>query len=51
MRKFLSIAFALALLISAVPLLGACHTTSGFGQDMSDAGHNVSHDANNPRPQ
>jgi predicted small secreted protein len=48
MRKFLSIAFAFALLISAVPLLGACHTASGFGQDVSDAGHQVSHDANHP---
>ena len=48
MRKFLSIAFAFGLLISAIPLLGACHTTAGFGQDMSDAGHNVTHDANHP---
>jgi predicted small secreted protein len=48
MRKFLSIAFALGLLIGAVPLLGACHTASGFGHDVSDAGHEVSHDANHP---
>jgi predicted small secreted protein len=33
-------------LIGALPLLGACHTASGFGHDVSDAGHNVSHDAN-----
>ena len=46
MRKFLSITFALALLIGALPLLGACHTASGFGHAVSDAGHNVSHDAN-----
>jgi predicted small secreted protein len=34
MRKNLSIA-----LVSAAPLLGACHTTAGAGQDLSATGH------------
>jgi predicted small secreted protein len=50
MRKPLSIAFTLLLLLSAVPVLTACHTTAGAGEDISDAGHAISHDANKATP-
>jgi predicted small secreted protein len=39
MRKNLSIALTLLALVSAAPLLGACHTTAGAGQDLSAIGH------------
>ena len=38
MRKNLSIALTLFALVGAVPLLGACHTTAGAGQDLSATG-------------
>jgi predicted small secreted protein len=50
MRKNLSIALAFLLLIAAAPLLGACHTTAGAGQDLSDAGHVITHDADRHSP-
>jgi predicted small secreted protein len=50
MRKSLSLTLTLVMLICAAPLLGACHTTSGFGEDVSDAGHAVTHDANKATP-
>ena len=50
MRKNVSIALAFLLLIAAAPLLGACHTTAGAGQDLSDAGHVISHDADRHSP-
>jgi predicted small secreted protein len=43
MRK--AIPFALLLLLAAAPLLGACHTAAGVGEDMSSAGHAVTNDA------
>jgi predicted small secreted protein len=45
MRKNLSIALTLLALLAAAPLLGACHTTAGAGQDISAAGHAVTNDA------
>jgi predicted small secreted protein len=50
MRRTISITLTLLMLIGAVPLLGACHTTAGFGQDVSDGGHVISHDANSSTP-
>jgi predicted small secreted protein len=45
MRKNISIALTVLALLAAVPLLGACHTAAGFGQDVSSAGHEVTGDA------
>lgn len=45
MRKNISLALALLMLLVAAPLLGACHTTAGAGEDVSDAGHAITHDA------
>jgi len=50
MRKNISIVLSLLLLIAAMPLLGACHTTAGAGEDLSSAGHAVTHSAERNTP-
>jgi predicted small secreted protein len=50
MRKSLSIAFTLAALISALPILSACHTTAGAGQDVSATGNAVTDAAHKLTP-
>ncbi len=50
MNGKLSIALALLVLIGAAPLLGACHTTAGAGQDLSATGHAVTHSAEKNTP-
>jgi predicted small secreted protein len=45
MRKQLSIALTLLALIGIAPLLGACHTTAGIGEDVSAGGHAVTDSA------
>jgi predicted small secreted protein len=36
------------MLIGAVPLLGACHTMAGAGQDITDTGNALTDSANKP---
>jgi len=43
MRTKLSIALALLALIGVAPLLGACNTTAGAGEDISAGGHAITH--------
>lgn len=50
MRMTLSTAAAALLLISAIPLLGACHTTAGAGEDISATGHAITHSADKETP-
>ncbi len=50
MRTKLSIALALLVLIAAAPLLGACHTTAGAGEDISATGHVITHSAEKNTP-
>jgi len=50
MRKNISIALTLLLLTIAAPLLAACHTTAGFGQDVSNGGQAITNDANKNAP-
>jgi predicted small secreted protein len=50
MRTKLSIALTLLVLIGAAPLLGACHTTAGAGEDISATGHVITHDAHKATP-
>jgi predicted small secreted protein len=50
MRKYLSIALTLLALIGAAPLLGACHTTAGAGEDISATGHALTHSADKETP-
>ena len=50
MRKNLSIALTLLALIGIAPILGACHTTAGAGEDLSAGGQAISHEANKLTP-
>ena len=50
MRTKLSITLTLLGLIVAAPLLGACHTTAGAGQDISATGHAITHSADKNTP-
>ena len=50
MSKNISLALTILLLIGAAPLLGACHTTAGVGEDISATGHVVTHTAEKATP-
>ena len=50
MRTKLSLALTLLTLIAATPLLGACHTTAGAGEDISATGHAITHGAEKRTP-
>jgi predicted small secreted protein len=50
MRKNFSIALTLLALAAAAPLLGACHTTAGAGQDISATGHVLTNSAQKNTP-
>lgn len=50
MRKNLSIALTLLGLIATAPMLGACHTTAGAGEDLSAGGHAITHAADKLAP-
>lgn len=50
MRRSLSIRLALLVLIGLAPLLGACHTTAGVGQDISATGHALTTGADKATP-
>ena len=50
MRKNVSIALTLLALIGLAPMLGACHTTAGVGEDLSAGGHAVTHSAEKHTP-
>jgi len=50
MQMKLSIAFTLFALMGAVPLLGACHTTAGAGQDISATGQVLTNSAQKNTP-
>ena len=51
MRKNLSVILALLALIGLAPLLSACHTTAGAGQDISATGHALTKSAKANTPQ
>ena len=46
MRNKRALAFAIALLFGTVPLLSACYTMRGAGEDLQSGGRWVSHSAN-----
>lgn len=50
MTKSLRLAFILATLLGITPVLSACHTTAGFGQDVSQGGHALTNSANANAP-
>ena len=43
MPRKISLAVTIITLLAAAPLLSACYTTEGAGQDIKAAGHGVSH--------
>ena len=49
-KKTTMLALTLLALLCAAPLLSACHTTAGVGEDISDAGRNIQHDASHDAP-
>jgi predicted small secreted protein len=49
MKNF-RLAITLAALVGAAPLLSACHTTAGVGQDVSQGGHALTNSANANAP-
>jgi predicted small secreted protein len=49
-KRTTMLALTLFALLCAAPLLGACHTTAGAGEDISDAGHVIQHDADHGTP-
>jgi len=50
MTKSIRLALALAGLIGMAPVLSACHTTAGVGQDLAQGGHALSNSANANAP-
>jgi predicted small secreted protein len=49
-RTNFPVVLSLLALTVAVPLLGACHTTAGVGEDVSAAGHAVTNEAKKLTP-
>lgn len=45
MRTEARLFVVLAILLAAAPLLSACNTVAGVGQDVSAAGHGITHTA------
>jgi predicted small secreted protein len=43
-------AFILLAFLAVVPLLGACHTTAGVGEDISKTGSTIEHSADRAAP-
>jgi entericidin B len=50
MRRNLSVVLILLALVGLAPLLGACHTTAGLGEDLSAGGHAVTNSAEKHAP-
>jgi predicted small secreted protein len=50
MHKKLIIGLTLLSLVAAVPLLSACHTTAGAGQDISATGKAIEKSADKHTP-
>jgi predicted small secreted protein len=46
----LSIALTILVLLGAAPLLSACNTTAGAGEDISATGHAITHSAEKNTP-
>ncbi|MGA3003799.1 MAG: entericidin A/B family lipoprotein [Acetobacteraceae bacterium] len=50
MRRNLSIALTLLAILAATPLLTACQTTAGAGEDISAGGHALTKSAEKHAP-
>ena len=51
MRKTIRTSAAAAGLLAICLLATACNTVAGAGQDTSDLGHDITHTANQAKPQ
>ncbi|HLY54999.1 MAG TPA: entericidin A/B family lipoprotein [Stellaceae bacterium] len=49
-KRNITSTLTLLTLLLAAPLLGACHTTAGAGQDISDTGKAIQKDADQHTP-
>ncbi len=50
MRANIVITLTVLVLLGAAPLLSACHTTAGAGEDISATGHAITHSADKNTP-
>jgi predicted small secreted protein len=50
MYRKMMLALTVFALLGAAPLLGACHTTAGAGEDISKTGSAIEHSANKAAP-
>jgi predicted small secreted protein len=50
MRANILIALSALMLLAAGPLLSACNTTAGAGEDISATGHAITHSADKNTP-
>ena len=50
MPKSIRLAVTVLALLGAAPLLSACHTTAGAGEDLSQGGHAITNAANANAP-
>ena len=50
MRANILTAVTMLALLCAAPLLSACHTTAGAGEDVSATGHAITHSADRNTP-
>jgi predicted small secreted protein len=50
MRANILSALTILVLLGAAPLLSACHTTAGAGEDISATGHAITHSADRNTP-
>jgi predicted small secreted protein len=51
MAKSLRFTLIFATLLGIAPMLSACHTTAGLGQDVSQGGHALTNSANTHAPE
>lgn len=51
MRRLVTRAAPLLILLAAVPLLAACNTVAGAGQDISNTGNAITNSAEHNQPQ
>jgi predicted small secreted protein len=50
MHTNITLLLTLLALIGIAPLLGACHTTAGAGEDLSAGGHAITNSAEKHTP-
>jgi predicted small secreted protein len=48
--KSFKLVLTLTAMLAAAPLLSACHTTAGVGQDLAQGGHALTNSANANAP-